>query len=633
MKVKNKVHKRIISMSAALMFFLSLLINMTQTVGAYNKDLGSRDLKVDYHTKVEVANYINIHSCEGAYSTIYDVVPQTYAPYSLGKLSDKTLNGTLELLNTYRYIAGLPANVTLDAGYIETAQAAAVVNAANNNMSHYPSAPTGMSDDMYKLGKKGAGSSNLGWGYRTLGNALAYGWMSDGDTGNRDRCGHRRWVLNPEMGKVGFGMADLHSSMYAFDDSKSSENSSYCNVAWPAQNTPTKFFNAGDPWTVSLGRVVDNATVKITCENNQRTWYFSGQSDCDTINDSGYFNINNGGYGQIGCIIFIPNNLTFSKEYSYKVEITGNAGEGYDYNTWKRLPAEPFSITYTVDFFDVNDYANSIEPIEEQIEQVENFVKRFYLTIMEREADEDGINYWTDLLISKQMKASDVAIHFVMSDEFKGYGVNNQEYIKRMYAAFFDRTADKSESDYWMERIVNNNGREIVLAGFVNSPEFKALCADYGIDAGEMTVNTQNSNQGSDVTKLNLDTSNVDPDKLDEYVRNLYLKILGRQYDEGGLQYWKEQIMAGATYDAATAARVGFFESDEYLGKHKTSEQFVTDCYHAFLGREPEPDGLSYWMNKLDSGEYSKQKVIDLGFGHSEELKNILRDCGFGIIE
>ena len=75
------------------------------------------------------------------------------------------------------------------------------------------------------------------------------------------------------------------------------------------------------------------------------------------------------------------------------------------------------------------------------------------------------------------------------------------------------------------------------------------------------------------------------------------------------------------------------FFSYEYQGMNKTSEQFVTDCYHAFLDREPEPDGLSYWMNKLDSGEYSKQKVIDLGFGHSEEFKGILRDCGFEIIE
>ena len=91
--------------------------------------------------------------------------------------------------------------------------------------------------------------------------------------------------------------------------------------------------------------------------------------------------------------------------------------------------------------------------------------------------------------------------------------------------------------------------------------------------------------------------------------------------------------MAGTTYDAATAARVGFFESPEYQGKNKNSEQFVTDCYHAFLGREPEPDGLSYWMGKLDTGEYSKQKVIDLGFGHSNEFKGILTDCGFRIIE
>ena len=271
---------------------------------------------------------------------------------------------------------------------------------------------------------------------------------------------------------------------------------------------------------------------------------------------------------------------------------------------------------------------------------LKNFVKRFYTIILEREEVKDEeIEYYTSRLLSKELDGAYVARGFVMSPEYTGKGEDNLMFVNKMYAAFFNREAD--DAPFYINLLESGQSREVVLAGFINSPEFKALCADYGINPGELIVNTENNNQennqsnnpSDDVTKLNLDTSNVNPEKLDEYVRNLYLKILGREYDEEGLAYWKEQIMAGTTYDAATAARVGFFESEEYKNKNKTSEQFVTDCYHAFLGREPELDGLSYWMDKIDSGEYSKQKVIDLGFGHSDEFQNILRGCGFRILE
>ena len=293
-------------------------------------------------------------------------------------------------------------------------------------------------------------------------------------------------------------------------------------------------------------------------------------------------------------------------------------------------------------------HTESIPKLEPKIEDpVKAFVTRFYTIILQRDTiNDEEIEYYTSRLKSKELDGCSVAKGFVLSPEYTGKGESNLDFVNKMYAAFFNREAD--DAAFYVNLLEAGHSREVVLAGFVNSPEFKNLCAEYGINPGELVVepennnpennqgngeNNQGNNPSDDVTKLNLDTTNVDPEKLDEYVKNLYLKILGRGYDEGGLQYWKEQIMAGTTYDAATAARVGFFESEEYKNKNKTSEEFVTDCYHAFLNREPEPDGLSYWMNKIDSGEYSKQKVIDLGFGHSNEFKGILTDCGFVILE
>ena len=58
---------------------------------------------------------------------------------------------------------GIPPDVTLDSSYSELAQAASLVNQLNGSLSHSPSQPAGLSSELYQLGKKGAGSSNVAW--------------------------------------------------------------------------------------------------------------------------------------------------------------------------------------------------------------------------------------------------------------------------------------------------------------------------------------------------------------------------------------------------------------------------------------------------------------------------------------
>nr|MCR5654014.1 DUF4214 domain-containing protein [Lachnospiraceae bacterium] len=92
-------------------------------------------------------------------------------------------------------------------------------------------------------------------------------------------------------------------------------------------------------------------------------------------------------------------------------------------------------------------------------------------------------------------------------------------------------------------------------------------------------------------------------------------------------------IMADDKYDAATAARVGFFTSQEYVDKEKSNDAFITDAYHAFFGREPDSAGFSYWQEQLSSGGYTKDNMIDVGFGHSTEFKGLLKSYGFRVLE
>lgn len=296
-------------------------------------------LKVDYHSQQEISAYINAHSAAMNFTTSYAATPNTKAPYATGQLSGETQNRAVELLNIIRYVAGIPYNVTADSQYALYAQAASLVNAANNRLSHFPAQPSGMSADLYALGAEGAGSSNIAMGYNLCA-ALKNGWMSDADSYNISCVGHRRWCLNPEMGKTGFGSVDRYTAMYSFDDSNTAA-SRYSRVAWPAQNTPDSLFSSKDPWSVSVGTALNANTVKVTlrCVNNGKTYSFSS-SGAD-----GEFYVDNQYYGQPGCIIFRPVDGTLcTAGYTYNVDITG-----------KELSGQSFHINYNVNFFHVSE--------------------------------------------------------------------------------------------------------------------------------------------------------------------------------------------------------------------------------------------------------------------------------------
>ncbi len=599
---------------------------------------GSEDLHIEYHTKTEIAKYLKNHPVDNAYKVIYDEEPNATYPYSLGKVSDITLKDTCQLVNNIRYIAGVPSDVTLKNEYIELAQAASVVNAANDMMTHYPSCPNNMSDAMFQKGYNGASHSNLCRGSNSIGMSILGAYMGDRDSSNIDRVGHRRWILDPYMSQTGFGYAkniDKYTAMYALDTGNEN-GKNYDNIVWPAQNTPIGYFNGNDPWSISVNGSVDTATVSITCINTGQKWTFSGEPGCKKDNDIGYFNINNEHYGMLACIIFRPKGgVEVSNGYSYKVEVTGS---GYD----KLHGNKDISINYTVDFFEVEEYANKNELTAEQKSLVKEFVKRFYKEVLGREGEEAGINDWTNKLIASERSGADVAKGFAMSKEFKNKNLSNDEFVKTMYKAFFDREPDEGGYNGWMQKLNSGVSREAVIAGFVNSQEFKNLCNKYGINPGTMEVSEegqkiqQPTNQNS--TALKLDASGVDDAKLDEYVERLYTKILGRNSEAEGKEYWKKVIIDGKdsngnVYDAATAARKGFFESKEYKNKNRTDDEFLTDLYWAFFNREPDEDGYKYWQNKMKNEGYSRQRVIDEGFGHSKEFKNLLISYGFKIIE
>ncbi len=299
-------------------------------------------VNVDYHTEDEIRDFVKNHPADFTSPVEYEEEPLGKAPYSLGKLKYKTLQSALNTLNQIRYIAGLSSDVVLNDEYVKQAQGASVVNSVNDVLTHNPEKPAGMSDEVYRIGAEGASHSNIAMGYNNIDTSLVYGYMEDGDSSNIDRLGHRRWLLNPSMKATGFGYYNNYTAAYALDDS--SDYAPEYGVIWPAQNMPTEYFNKDFPWSISMGYAVsDSVEVELIRLSDNKTWKFS-KSSAD-----GYFNVNNGGYGEQGCIIFRPDGIErYVAGEKFKVNITGlSAPLSYDVSFFDLVPITGLSLDKT----------------------------------------------------------------------------------------------------------------------------------------------------------------------------------------------------------------------------------------------------------------------------------------------
>ena len=113
---------------------------------------------------------------------------------------------------------------------------------------------------------------------------------------------------------------------------------------------------------------------------------------------------------------------------------------------------------------------------------VKEFVTRFYELCLSRDPDSAGLDGWVSALINGTQTGSDVANGFVFSSEFVSKNTTNEEYLKILYEAFFNRDQDQAGFDAWIAELNSGKDRRYVLNGFLGSQEFIKLCEDYGIN-------------------------------------------------------------------------------------------------------------------------------------------------------
>ena len=112
--------------------------------------------------------------------------------------------------------------------------------------------------------------------------------------------------------------------------------------------------------------------------------------------------------------------------------------------------------------------------------QVADFMERLYELCLKREAEFEGVEWWTDELASGRKSAALVATLLMTSDEFQMQKLTPEQTVRMMYPVLMEREADADGLAYWTKKI-QTHGMTWVVQTFATCDEFVELCAKYGV--------------------------------------------------------------------------------------------------------------------------------------------------------
>lgn len=239
----------------------------------------------------------------------------------------------------------------------------------------------------------------------------------------------------------------------------------------------------------------------------------------------------------------------------------------------------------------------------------EEFITQLYSSILGRQPDAEGMEYWKNKM-STGSTAADLVMGFFDSQEMKNRKLTNEQYLGYAYTAILGRNPEPDGKAYWLGELEAGVTRNCILAGFVESAEFTNLCNYFGIRKGSIT-NLLPADKNRGQTK---------------FVVRLYRNIFNREADEWGLNDWTYRLQNGLT---ACDILEGFLYSEEFKISNFSNEQYVDILYRTLLGRNADAAGKADWVGRLNAGQ-SRSQIL-AGFAYSIEFNDLCREYGIKV--
>ncbi|MCR5803620.1 MAG: DUF4214 domain-containing protein [Clostridia bacterium] len=118
----------------------------------------------------------------------------------------------------------------------------------------------------------------------------------------------------------------------------------------------------------------------------------------------------------------------------------------------------------------------------DQYTDVAIFVTRLYTEVLQREPEQEGLDYWTLSIGGFEVTPMQASNCFFDSKEFIDNNYSNEEYVSILYDTCMGRPADEEGKAFWVDKIESGKMTKLeVRQSFFDSPEFAKIMADSGI--------------------------------------------------------------------------------------------------------------------------------------------------------
>lgn len=134
-----------------------------------------------------------------------------------------------------------------------------------------------------------------------------------------------------------------------------------------------------------------------------------------------------------------------------------------------------------------------------------------------------------------------------------------------------------------------------------------------GADAGGLNAHVQRMLAGASREEI-VAAFTTSTEYLGRVVDGMYSKYLHRRADAGGRAYWIASMQAGATQNDVALAMIN---SVEYVMRRTSNAAFVDGLYRDILGRAPDAAGMSVHLTSLQGG--ASRTTVTKAFLSSKE--------------
>ncbi|MFK3736356.1 Ig-like domain-containing protein [Massilia sp. TN1-12] len=233
-------------------------------------------------------------------------------------------------------------------------------------------------------------------------------------------------------------------------------------------------------------------------------------------------------------------------------------------------------------------------------------IGRLYQTVLGRQADQAGLDYWNDHHVAADQALASVAGSLLGSAEGRALaGLDNARFVDLIYRNALDRAPTDAERAGALAQLETHAVGRADLA--LQLADSDAMLARAGAQQAALDFNH------SDVATL---------------VR-VYSSLFERAPDEAGINYWLDVRATGLSISAIADRFVAASETGSLHGKLDDGA-FVDMLYRTALGRMESAAEKSYWTDQLAAGTLDRGQVL-LAFADSAEKIGLVGVIGTSI--